>query len=546
MLALGLRPASLLTTKRRRWSVKPDTCGGGGGRADARAVRVTQPLFMRTKTRDDGSIQMTRRLEDGIARAARAHRALIAVEDQHGALTYEEFWRRSNVFADSLRGQEVRRVALQLPSSRDAIALYVGALLSGAVVVPIGAGTTPSRAAHSVLTASADLVVSTAEGAIAGIPVVRAEALLGRTTDRPTSMVERQKDDAAYVIFTSGSTGLPKGVPISHRNAVAFLDEAKLRFDLSPGDRVSQFFDLSFDVSVFDIFATLSSGATLVVPSQRDKIDPVAWISTQRLTHWAGVPSSAALTMRRGAVTPSAMPGLKRSMFIGERLDYELARAWALAAPQSEIINFYGPAEATVAVSSYTMPHEMDRQPVTRNGSVPIGTIFGGTQWRIVPVQGWSDEAGELELRGEQVFAGYLGVDRVKNHPRVPDQDGWYSTGDVVEVVDGQLVHLGRTDDQVKIGGYRVELGDVETHIRAVPGVSEAVVTAVESEGGSSLHCFYTGEALRVQDIRRALAQNLPHYMWPAASTRVEAFPLTPSGKVDRAALRGITRERNP
>ena len=467
------------------------------------------------------------RLEDLVAESVLRHPKQTAVEDPSGQLTYDQLWRQALGLAAELRRRGVRRLALRAPSSRDSIALYLGTLVAGATVVPLGAASPPPRTASAIRTAAVDLVVAGAPGPpVEGRPVVSIDELLGQVASAPRAGRDGDPEDTAYIIFTSGSTGSPKGVPITHENALAFVAAAARRFALGPGDRVSQFFDLSFDVSVFDIFSTLAAGATLVVPTQSERLRPVEWVTRRRLTHWAGVPSSVSLAVRSGDLEPGVMPHLRRSMFIGERLTLQLAELWSAAAPGSEVVNFYGPAEATVAVSSYTLPRDARERVATRNGSVPIGTMFEGVEWRVVPVPGRDDRdpAGELHLRGSQVFAGYLGsADQgADGEPSVPDVDGWYRTSDVVELVGDELVHLGRLDDQVKVGGYRVELGDVETHLREVAGILEAVVTVGHSPSGAALHAFYVGDELSLAGVRRSLSSALPHYMLPVSVTRVD------------------------
>ncbi|HET6500051.1 MAG TPA: AMP-binding protein, partial [Amycolatopsis sp.] len=358
--------------------------------------------------------------------------------------------------------------------------------------------------------------------------------------------------DIAYILFTSGSTGAPKGVRIEHRNVNAYLEHVIPRYEAGPGARFSQFFDLTFDPSVYDMFTAWGSGATLVVPTRNDLLSPVRFVNSRRVTHWNSVPSVISFALRLRKLDPASMPTLRWSLFCGEPLTLQQAAAWQAAAPEAVLENIYGPTEMTVTCVEHRLPRERRDWARPANGTVPIGTVYSGLEAVVLDERGRPAAEGELCLRGPQRFPGYL--DPADNTGRFVTFDGelasehdgsatltdghWYRTGDRVGRHDGALVHLGRLDHQVKIRGYRVELGEIEAVLREQPGVADAVVLTFTGEKGEvELLAAYTGDRQDEDDLLAALSRALPGYMVPRTLTAFEAFPLNQNGKIDRRAL---------
>ena len=357
-------------------------------------------------------------------------------------------------------------------------------------------------------------------------------------------------DDVAYTLFTSGSTGTPKGVPIRHRNLADFLSWSIERYQAGPDCRFSQAFDLTFDPSVFDLFVSWCSGATLVVPQANEVLTPVRFVQDNAITHWFSVPSVVSIARRLRALRPGAMPGLRVSLFAGEQLTLTQAAAWADAAPDSVVENVYGPTELTITCTGYRLPADRERWPVTSNGTVPIGVAYPHLDGVLLDENGVTAQDGELCVRGSQRFRGYLDPADDRNRfvrlsgsaaaPVLarPEQDDWYRTGDRVRVEDGQWVHLGRLDDQVKIQGYRIELGEIESVLRGHPDVHDVVVLALDSPGGQvELTALYSGRTAERADLAGLVATKLPRYMVPAHYLYVDRFPVNANGKIDRRKL---------
>ncbi|MGI5274505.1 amino acid adenylation domain-containing protein [Nonomuraea sp. CA-218870] len=502
---------------------------------------------------------MARTLHQWFADSAARYGDRIALEAGGDRLTYAELDSLSARLAAELAracGGPPARAGLYAARGPLAFAGYLAIQRLGATAVPLNPAVPDAR----------NLAVATA----AGLDVVLADASLRPPPGLPAPVLAvdaghasgsvppagGDPDDPAYVLFTSGSTGVPKGVPVRHRSVDAYLGHVIPRYGLGPGCRVSQTFDLTFDLSVFDMFATWGSGATLVVPGTYDLLKPVAFVNRERLTHWFSVPSVVSLAMRLRRLTPDAMPSLRWSLFCGEPLSLRQAAAWRTAAPGSVLENLYGPTEVTISCTQYRLPADPADWPRTANGTVPIGLPYPAVEHLVLDGEGRPSDEGELCLRGVQRFPGYADpaddAGRFTSFDGVRARDGepvtaesWYRTGDRVAWRDGLLVHLGRLDQQVKISGHRVELGEIEAALRAQPGVHEAVVLALPGpDGEPALEAACTGHGLEGVAVAKALTGVLPGYMVPRSVTVLEELPLNANGKVDRRAVAGTLREK--
>jgi len=353
-----------------------------------------------------------------------------------------------------------------------------------------------------------------------------------------------EPSDPAYLLFTSGSTGIPKGVAVSHANVRAFLDEVAERYDFTEDDRFSQTFNLTFDLSVFDMFAAWESGACVCCPSDKDLLNPAGFIRRSGLTVWFSVPSIALFMKQLRSLKASSFPTLRWSLFCGEALPVEAARSWLEAAPGSTLENLYGPTEATIACTVYRWdPVRSDGE--SELGLVPIGHPLGAMSTLVVGDdlrEARLGEAGELLLSGPQVVEGYWNDDETTSRAFVSiDGRCYYRTGDRVRrpTADGPLRYLGRLDNQIKVLGHRVELGEVEAAIRDETGV-EAVVAVgwpQAPSGASGIAAFVADERVDSAALTAALARRIPGYMVPREVRLLPELPVNANGKWDRAAL---------
>jgi amino acid adenylation domain-containing protein len=499
-----------------------------------------------------------RDLYDWFARSAAAHPEVTALEIGDARLTYGELRELAERLAARLvaaaGGSPPRRVGLLAARSVTAYAGYLAVLRTGAAVVPLNPEHPAPRTARIVTAAGLDLVLAeTADGAAGlGAPVhVAGPAELAALADTPPPDVPYRQagpDDLAYVIFTSGSTGAPKGVPITHRNICAYLELVAGRYDIGPGCRLSQTFELTFDGSVHDLFVAWAGGGTLVVPGRSQLLSPVKTVNSLRLTHWFSVPSLISFASRLGTLAPGSMPTLRWSVFGGEPLTLRAAREWREAAPGSRMEVLYGPTELTISCTAYRFPDDMGDWPRTPNGTAPIGASYPVLDLLLLDEEGRPGDSGELCVRGPLRFSGYL--DPAHNAGRFltdglrpagdgpPPEQHWYRTGDRVAVRDGHLIHLGRTDHQVKIRGHRIELGEIEAALRRQPEVRDAVVVTVPAaDGEPELQAAVSGSGCVADRLYAALGEALPPYMMPRRITVLDQLPLNANGKIDRRAL---------
>jgi amino acid adenylation domain-containing protein len=354
-----------------------------------------------------------------------------------------------------------------------------------------------------------------------------------------------ETDSLAYLLFTSGSTGTPKGVAVAQRNVLWFVDYMVERYQVSEEDRLSQMFDMTFDLSAFDMFVAWERGACVCCPSQKELIKPDSYIRNNKLTIWFSVPSTAVFMKQLGLLKPGRYPELRLSLFCGEPLPVSSIQAWSAAAPNSVVENLYGPTELTIACTLYRW--DAQRSPSEAElGIVPIGYPYPGMNYLVVDEtlhEVASGEEGELLMSGPQMSLGYW-KDTKKTSEAFLTPPGqtqiYYRTGDRVRRprAGGPLIHLGRIDSQIKVLGHRVELGEIEAVVRKHCG-SDAVVAVGwprTSSGFGGVEVFIEGRGT-VDKFRDSVQVELPEYMVPRRFHFKDKLPRNSNGKLDRKAI---------
>jgi amino acid adenylation domain-containing protein len=450
--------------------------------------------------------------------------------------------------------------------SASVFAGILGALWAGNGYVPLNPSFPLDRCREMLLRSGARTLVVDGEREasvaelLAGVAdpptVIAADSVATQAVEPFAPVAPRASGEAtAYLLFTSGSTGRPKGVGVAQRNVVAFLDAIAERYDFGPEDRFSQTFDLTFDLSVFDMFVAWSSGACLCCPSAAQLLSPARFIRDSELSVWFSVPSLGAMMRKLRMLKPASYPSLRWSLFCGEPLPAELAQAWADAAPGSTVENLYGPTEATIACT--VQRFDPDARDNEVNGIVSIGTPLGETRTvvadeKLREVEPGGD--GELLLCGPQVTPGYWGdVEKTAAafvHPPGAEEVH-YKTGDRVrrpEEPDQPLVYLGRLDHQIKVLGHRVELGEIDAALRDATGIDAAIAVGwpLTESGAGGIAAFIGDPDVDVAALREELAVRLPDYMVPRRFELLSELPLNANGKYDRKAMLATLDEQMP
>lgn len=494
----------------------------------------------------------------GLARSR--HRDAIRA---HGrALSYEEVHDLALTWAGSLlRGCGERPGAIGVLAGKGAES-YVGilaALYCGVPAVPLQPDFPVSRTRYMLRAAKVSALITDEQGQgllpeLLGadrVPVLRVGADRRDHGPGPGPAIpvhprfaldeprQAGASDVAYILFTSGSTGRPKGVRITHANLHHYFTEMQVRYDFGPDDVFSQVFDPAFDCAISDLFAAWGAGGTLVsVPAQAYRA-MTDFVTGAGLTVWYSTPAAISVTARRGGLGPGTMPTLRLSTFAGDALKAVDAAAWQAAAPQSVLDNLYGPAETTITCAVYRWSQRASPGECL-NGIVPIGRLHGGHVYVLLDSSGeYGATEGELCVSGPQVTPGYLDPADDRERFVTLESRRWYRTGDRMRREDnGDLLFLGRADNQVQIRGWRTELAEIDHHVRRCAGIQDAVTVAAVIDGEPQLVVFYTGTPTTAAQFAGQLLERLPTQMLPRHYRWLEEMPLSVNRKIDRPALR--------
>lgn len=468
-------------------------------------------------------------------------------------LTYGQLDTLANQYAAALHAHGVtpgERVVIWSGKSVHAVAVMQAVLRLGALYVPVTSANPPARVAWIARDCAATLVVTDPDLAAgapavreeAGVPALTSEELLTQGAEPPGAAPQRlaayesQPDDPAYILYTSGSTGDPKGVCLSHRNALAFVEWAGNLLQVRAADRLINHAPFNFDLSVFDLYAAFRAGASVyLIPTELACVptELVRFLYEQQISIWYSVPSVLTLMMREGGLLDGEQPpALRACIFAGEPFPIshvqELRKAWSGV----RLLNWYGPTETNVCTS-----YEVCDSDLSRTTPLPIGTACCGNTVHLDPPGG----EGELVVTGPTVMLGYWGK---------PRHEGPYRTGDIGRLdASGNLNYLGRRDHLVKVRGNRIELGEIEAAISTLPSVADVAVVVTGSGLMARLHAVVApvrGATVGLLDVKRCCAERLPTYMIVDELLVVDSLTLTANGKKDRAALVAAVERRQP
>jgi amino acid adenylation domain-containing protein len=472
------------------------------------------------------------------------------------SMSYGELDRRANQLARHLRRLGVGPdsvVGLYFERSPEMVVALLATLKAGGAYLPLDPGYPPERLAYMLEDAQVAVLLTTLgmrerlDVQMARVVCLDADAnILTEESDAPLPC-EVKPNNLAYVIYTSGSTGRPKGVMITHRGAVNYLSWAAAAYQVVDGTGAPVHSSIGFDLTVTSLFTPLLSGRSVILIAEdaglhglRDVLHQQGNLSLLKIT-------PAHLEMLSQSLPPAEAMGATRTLVIGgEALTGESLQFWKQYAPQTEIINEYGPTETVVGCCTYRFA-----AGETQPGAVPIGRPIANTQIYVLDDEGQPVSVGivgEIFIGGEGVARGYLNHPELTAEKFIPDSISGeqgrrlYRSGDLGKFLkEGHVEYVGRADAQVKVRGYRIELGEIEAVIVAQQGVRDAVVIAREDAAGEKVLLAYVvqaeGAERGVEELKGELRKQLPEYMIPAALIQMDALPLTTNGKIDRKAL---------
>jgi amino acid adenylation domain-containing protein len=505
--------------------------------------------------------------------SAERHPDRVAVRDRGRSLTYAELEVRANRLAHVLRETGVApgdRVGLYLDKSLESLVGIYGSLKAGAAYVPLDPQAPPPRLAYIAGNAGVRVLLTGVEKAnrwdevvfgaktIETLVVLNAgkEDLTGPQT--PVELlteaaldaapetapdVRQSPSDLAYILYTSGSTGEPKGVMLSHRNALAFVDWTVEEFSVTSTDRLSSHAPLHFDLSVFDLYAAAEAGAAVVLVPPRAAMFPVElarFIDQEEITVWYSVPSALTMLVTRGALEPGAFPRLRTILFAGEVFPMKYLLRLMELLPHVRFSNLYGPTETNVC-TWYDVPRFASGEAPA---AIPIGRAIADVETFAADENGNPvprGDVGELYVRGPTVMHGYW-ADPDRTARGLFEQDGSrvYRTGDLVqEDADGNFLFLGRRDAQIKSRGYRIELGDIEAALYEHPLVLECAAVAVPDELVTNRikAVLATRAPVGEAELVEHCAARIPRYMIPESFEFRDELPKSSTGKIARKLL---------
>lgn len=514
-------------------------------------------------------------LQQLLQKSASRYPEKLAVGARGRSITYRQLEQDSNQFAHLLRERGVSkgdRVGIYFPKCVESVIAMLGVLKAGGVYVPLDPQAPVDRIGYIIKNCGIRVLI-TREDRRRGLDSATLESLtftvlvdetpkssncaglvpwtmLGQYPAEQGPKVVLTETDVAYILYTSGSTGCPKGVMLTHQNALTFVEWCADVFKITSEDRLSNHAPLHFDLSVFDVYNTLEAGASLYMVTEDLALFPAElsnFIENQRITIWYSVPSALTLLLLHANLKAEKLNRLRVILFAGEVFPMKYLQQLAQLLPHVDLFNLYGPTETNVCTY-----YKVQRERLASMDKLPIGIACENTEVFAVndenEIVTEAGGTGELYVRGPSVTYGYWADAEKTKKMVLPNrfqpnfEEKMYRTGDLVQLgEDGNYYFLGRRDNMIKSRGYRIELGEIESALLSHAAVKEAVAIAVPDEiVGSRIKAvvaYQDGATLTAPELQQYCSTRIPRYMIPEAIESRGQLPKTSTGKVDRVQL---------
>lgn len=447
-------------------------------------------------------------------------------------LSYGELLQRAKNLAAALQARNVQSdqpIAIHLDKGIDATIALFGVLLAGACYVPLDLKNPATRLAFIIEDAKVNAVLGAGK-----CPAWLDQRLwldIENLSQTKPKIIEIAAESLAAILYTSGSTGQPRGVALSHRAILAFSQWAADLVKLQHGDRIASTAPFFFDLSTFDLYGVLGSGASLHFVPPMLTMAPArlsAWLQQNEITGWYTVPSLLAFLAYKGSLAETPLNELRFLFFAGEVFPTPALMALAAALPDTALYNFFGPTETNVCCYWPVAPeHLIADEPI------PIGQAAAGCNLHI------DEETGELWVQGPTLASGYWTQGELR--PFL-NEKAWYATSDRVSQQNGLTHFHGRLGRMLKCSGYRVEPAEIEVLVNAMPGVIECAVIGIDdpTAGQRPALAVVLEEGTTIADIRKALHSQLPPYMQPSRYQVLGKLPRLANGKLDYLQMKTL------
>ncbi|MCI8403928.1 MAG: amino acid adenylation domain-containing protein [Clostridia bacterium] len=493
-----------------------------------------------------------------LEQAAEKFKNRTVFEDKDGAISFAKLREKSRIVGSELIKRVVTGrtspVIVYLPKSINSIVCFMGALYSASPYVPVDYAIPLARMEKTAENLSPAAIITDSEGREKLLPLnlntkifVFDELVSGQAdNDAVDKALNGVCDlDPAYIMYTSGSTGVPKGVTVSHRGVLDYIEWIAETFPVNGDSIIGMQSAFHFDNSVFDMYTAFYTGAkTMIIPEilfmYPEKL--MDYMAESRISCIFWVPTVMISAANSGVLENKPLPDLKLILFAGEVMPNTQLNIWRKYLPDCMYVNMYGPTEATDIVTYYVVDREFENHE-----TLPIGKVCGNMRAFILNDDDKlckTGEQGELCISGTGIALGYWNAPEITEKAFVQNplntiyRDRIYRTGDLVyENEEGNIIFLGRKDSQIKLRGNRIELGDLESAAAAVEGV-ESACALFDADNQEIVLFIETSTEIIARKFKLELKKYVPAYMVPARIITMKKFPHTPSGKIDRVGLR--------